>query len=590
MAAPNAYDAVVEQAVDALRRLADDPPASEAARAELAELRAEWRRRPFTVGLAGQVGSRTDLIDRLCGGGMFERDGRVPGCAAIRVRRGPVTKFRAVSSDGSAEELSLPALPAAPVTAPRSHAEITREEVAGRQAVAERADAAVPRLVRVPPPRWAFWLWLLRWWYLLTARAAIAARERAHREYARSRRELAAAVDEVSTVVSTLPDARDEFFTRLSVLSSGMLAGRDVRTLEIDVADGPLPADVEVIETVTDDEVDELVTLSGDEVPLAGTTRRIGTIPELIASLGTLPYERRAIQLVRRASAVVAAEVGRLDDLIAHAEIERRNRIASLENLRLHDPTGFSQAQLARASGPLGSSIHAVLEHAGVHLSSELVQCATTWVELVDAAQNPDELKAAAAKIDDQLTAATRRIGEETRLLVVGGVGGCAYDLLLELFAPLRDPALPDEYTQPPRTVPALPPVEMLPSLNAPSTSRFADELAGAGKWLAGLFRSIDARRAELRTKVEHRASHLREVAEAEMLDAEPRLREALRETLARELSAAVERRSAWVARQLAQEQLAVDAERSAVRPLADAVEQARRDARGLAATVAEHA
>ncbi len=585
--APNAYDALVEQAAGALRRLSDDPPASAPARVALTELTAAWRRRPFTIGLAGEIATRTDVLDQLCGGVMLEREGRVPGCAAIRVRRGPVTKFRAIRRDGSTEDMVLPPPVEAPAPVRRSAAETARAEVAARQAAAERADAAVPRLVRVPPPRWAFWLWLVRWLLLLTARRAIAASERAHLDYARSRRELVAAVDEVPTVVGILPDARDAFFTRLSVLGSGMLAGREVSALEIEVDGGPLPLDVEVIETAVDDEVDELVTLSGDALPLAGTTRRIGTIPELIAALGTLPYERRALRLVRRASEVVAAEVVRLDDVVAHAEIERRNRIARLENLRLHDPAGFSTTQIARASGPLGSSIHAVLEHAGVHLSSELAQCATAWVELVDAAQSPDELKAAAAKIDEQVASAARRIGEETRLLVVGGVGGCAYDLLPELLAPLRDPALPDEYTRPPRTVPALPAVEMLPSLTAPSSSRFADELSGAGKWLAGLFRSIDARRAALRDKVQQRASHLREVAEAEMLDAEPRLREALRETLARELSTALDRRSAWVAQQLAREQRAVDAERSALRPLEAAVEYARRDARSLSAMVA---
>ncbi len=72
------------------------------------------------------------------------------------------------------------------------------------------------------------------------------------------------------------------------------------------------------------------------------------------------------------------------------------------------------------------------------------------------------------------------------------------------------------------------------------------------------------------------------------MLDAEPRPREALRETLARELAAAIERRSTWVARQLAREQVAVAAERSALRPLEDAIEAARLEARGLSSLVAQ--
>jgi hypothetical protein len=585
--APNAYDALVEQAIGAVRRLADARPLSASARDAAEELTAQWRRRPFTIGLAGgSVAPRTELLDQLCGGGMLEQDGRVPGCAPIRVRRGHTTRFRATRRDGTCEDMSLPP-PPPPVPDRNPQAETARAEVAVRQAAAERADAAVPRLVRVPPPRWAFWWWLVRWLLLLTSRRAIARSVRARADHARSRRELAAAEQNEAPVASP-PDAREQFLKRLYVLCSGMLAGRDVQRIEIEVADGPLPSDVEVIETATRDDVDELVTLTDGAVPLAGTDRRLGTIAEVIASLGTLPGETRALRLVRRASEIVAAEVVKLDEVVERTEIELRNRIARLENLRLHDADRFVETQVARVSRQVGASIHAVLEHAGVHLSSELAQCAAAWGALVDAAPTSDALRVAAAKIDEEAPIVARRIADETRILVMGGVGGCAHDLLPELFAPLREPGLPEEYARPPRGAPALPAVELLPSLANPSTSHFAGDLAGAGPWLAGLFRSIDARRADLRAKVHQRAHHIREVAEAEMLDAEPRLRAALRETVARELSAAVERRVAWVAQQLAAEELAVDAERRALRPLTEVLDDARRDARRLYALLSE--
>jgi len=167
-------------------------------------------------------------------------------------------------------------------------------------------------------------------------------------------------------------------------------------------------------------------------------------------------------------------------------------------------------------------------------------------------------------------------------MLVMGGVGGSAHDLLPELFSGLRRPGLPDEHAVPPRGVSRLPPVAILPSLTAVSPSAFAGELGGAGQWVAGLFRSVDTRRAELRDKVSQRSERMRASAEADLLDAEPALRAALLEALGRELSAAARRRVAWLAAELAREQLAVDTERAALRPLVEVLEDVRREARSL--------
>jgi hypothetical protein len=591
MAVPNVNDELVARAVRALRRLAEATPVAAATEAAAEDLAAAWHDTPFTIGLTGDsIAARTQLLDQLCGGGMLEFEGRVPGCAPIRVRRGPVTRFRATRRDGTCEEMELPRLvPAGPVPGKISHAETMRTVVAERQAVVDRAEAAVPKLVRVSPPAWAFWLWIARWLMLLTSKRARATWHRAQAQLARAQLALAAAEDEVPTVVGTLPaETGEQFFKRLYVLCSGMIAGRDVRAIEIEVAGGPLPEGVEVIEGARAGEVDELVTIAAGTVHIPRTDRSLGPLAEAALVIGGLPGEARALRLAQRARDMMVAHAAALDDAIAQAEVELRNRIARLENLVMSDPDGFVRTQLKRMPPQLGSSINAVLEHAGVHLSSELAACSTSWIALVDAAPSPDELKAAAAKIDQELPQAARRIADETRMLVMGGVGGCAHDLLPPLLEPLRQPGLPDEHAQAPRAVPALPAVEMLPSLTHPSGTNFAGDLSGAGQWLTGLFRSIDARRAELRAKVEQRTGHIREVAEAELRDAEPRLSAVLREVVARELSAAVERRVSWLARELAIEQLAVDSDRAALRPLADILDDARREARQLYDLIAE--
>jgi len=248
----------------------------------------------------------------------------------------------------------------------------------------------------------------------------------------------------------------------------------------------------------------------------------------------------------------------------------------------MSDAGSFVVAQVARVGAQASASITAVLEHAGVHLGSELAERAAHWDAQLKAASTPDELKARATKIDEESVAEYKRIAQETRMLVMGGVGGSAHDLLVELFSALRQPGLPDEHAVPARRAPALPPVAMLPSLTDPKPSTFASELSGAGQWVAGLFRSIDKRRAELRDKVRERTERVRGVAEAELRDAEPALRAALLEVCGRELAAGVERRVTWLEAELAKEQLAVDAERAALRPIAEALEAARRESRGL--------
>ncbi len=595
MASPDPNDALVEHARAALGRLGEAAPSREAAGAALAEVEAAWRRRPFTIGVMGDdVAARTELLNALCGGGMFEREGRGPGGAPVRVRRGTATWFRASRRDGTSEDAML-VDPVESSGARRSPTAPVRAQVGDHELELLRAERAVPRLARQAPPWWAFWLWMIRWLVVRRARPRLAAWERAKDQLSESQRALAAAEETGTAVIRGRAETCARFLERLRTLGSGTGAGREVREIELEVAGGPLTDDVEVIEltgAALGAKVDVTVRAAGGHVEVAGGERglrkALGPPAEAAFRIARLPIEARALWIARRAREVLIAEIAQLGDAVARAGVSLRHRMARIDTLHMPDAEHFVAAQLERIGTPASASIHAVIEHAGVHLGSELAQHAARWDEQLVATRTPDELKALAARIDEEGVTEYKRIAEETRTLVMGGVGGSAHDLLPELFSALRQPGFPDAHAVPPRAVPALPRVAMLPSLVDPAPSQFAGELGGAGKWIAGLFRSIDSRRAELRDKVRQRGERVRAAAEAELLDAEPALRTALLEAVGRELSAAVERRVAWLAAELATEQLAADGEREALRPLIEVLDDVRFAARGLQERMSE--
>jgi hypothetical protein len=604
---PDPNDAIVDHARGALRGLMNAEPSKESARAALEELEAAWRRRPFTVGVMGDDAfARTELLNALCGGAMFEAKGRGPGAAPVRVRRGETTRFRARRKDGTVEEATLPAdaeLPAAagaagaatPGRARRATTEVIRAQVSQQELELLRAEREVPRLAREVPPWWAFWLWMIRWLVVRRARARLEAWQRAKLQLAEGQRELTTATEEsvpveaAPAVSGAAPGPRERFLERLRMLGSGNLAGRDIEEIQLEVASGPLSDEIEVIEltgTAPPARVDLTVRVTASQVEISrgesSMRKELGPPASAARELAPLATQARALWVARRAREVLLAEILRLDEAAMNVEIGLRNRIARIENLRMPDAESFVPTQLERIGPQAAGSINAVLEHAGAHLGSELAQLTAQWDAELKTVSTVDALKALAARIDGESVTEYKRIADETRMLVMGGVGGSAYDLLSVVFAALRQPGLPDEHAVPPRRVPSLSPVAMLPSLTNPQSSAFAGELSGAGQWLAGLFRSVETKRAELRGKVHDHSERVRAAAEAELLDAEPKLRAALLEAVGRELSVAVERRVTWLATELAREQLTVDAERAAMQPLVEVLEDARREARSL--------
>lgn len=147
-------------------------------------------------------------------------------------------------------------------------------------------------------------------------------------------------------------------------------------------------------------------------------------------------------------------------------------------------------------------------------------------------------------------------------MLVMGGASGVARDVYPEVVSALRAYGLPDEYLGPLTEAPSIASVPILPSLANPSQPKIG------GTWLGGLFKAFDARKAEAREQAHARGEHLREVAAAELLDAEPKLHAAIGQALAGHLSRAIEAQREWHAGALVAEHAAVAEERRKLGPL----------------------
>jgi hypothetical protein len=192
-----------------------------------------------------------------------------------------------------------------------------------------------------------------------------------------------------------------------------------------------------------------------------------------------------------------------------------------------------------------------------------------------------DALKTNVAKIELEWSSRPLRIAEEVEVLVNGGLGGCARDLYPKVIAPLLDRGLGKEHGKL-KAAPELPPVPLLPSL------KLEPAKLEKGSWLAGLFRSFDAQRAKVRERVHERIERLREMADSELLDAEPRLNEVIRTTLAGLLATAIGQQSEQVEAALKTEYAAVTRERAAMAPLVAVAESVRAETGRLGDMVGE--
>jgi hypothetical protein len=570
---------VIDNALTALRSVSAPDDVARVMRTTADEIERAWQRAPLTAGLSGTLVARSELVNQIAGDRVLDPFRRALGSAPLRIKRGDVIHYRAVRFDGSVEENTAPAPePREDDAEVQRQAEAVRGELAIQVTTSESIERALPAVVRKRPSPWAVWLWPLRWILGLVHRKTLAAWHTATRTLADTKRTLAALEDVTTQREARERAALEDYYNVLRVLCGGGPAGKDVR--EIEVAIPGLPDNIELVELMgglrASADVDAVFIVERDALyaPSRDGQVRLGAAAEIIPELPALLARARALTLARRARDKLGAARAEVDAEIERVEATFRERLHELGKLALPiDKAPFARVQLERVKPTIVASVNAVMEHASTHMGSELAQLGAAWLAKVDDAKGGDDLKAAIATIEDEWPSSAKRIAEEVRVLVMGGAGGVARDLYSETVSVLRPHGLPEEHLRTPKRAPEVQPVKILASLAAPTTFTLGQ------KWLAGLFKSFDTRKADLRQKVEARIEHIREVAAAEMLDTEPKLHAAVAHALAAQLDTALEAQQAWHRQAMLDEQAAIDKDRRALAPAIAAREDIARAA-----------
>ncbi len=595
MATPsaNVSSALVHVSTDALRRLSSAPATAQAARAAAEEIESAWSRAPLVAGVSGDdAAARAAFLDYLAGARLFNPGGRTGSVAVVRLRRGDETRFRAVESDGSVQEMTLSGPETATLRARagelRARQDEIRAELSARESALQRAQLAVPGPLRRRPPVWAFWAWIVRWVVGVFAGKRLAAEASASEQVGYVRAELAGLEREAEEMSQRAQLLDTTFVNRLRAAAAGGTG--NVTTVELTVVGGPLPEGIEVVDPARLGETDALLVVSGDQAILAPADRdmpprRLGNFAQSVAALPVLLESERALALGRRARYRIVVGADTLERSIERAESGFRERIERLEALRMSSREPFVAAQLQRMRPLVTERVHMTLEQATVHLGMEVERLGSQWSRAISEAGSGDDLRAAATAVDSGSAAALQELAKEVRLLVAIGLNGATHDLFPELVAELRKLGLPPEVAKPAKLeLPAPQPVEVCPSQAAGQTER----VLGSAQWLSALFRSLDARRSDALERVEQRRHRLRDVAMSELLDSEPNLAAALSGALGLALVAALDRYDQWVESALAMEQEAIARDRDALSPLMQVQAGSRRDDARLADLMAQ--
>lgn len=560
---------VIDHALTALNSVTAPTEVARAMRATADELDRAWQRSPLTAGLAGNLVARSELVNLLVGEHVLDPFRRALGSAPLRIRRGDTLHYRAVRFDGSVVEKS------APVPEPRDdeaeldlRASSVRAELATRETALVTVERSVPALVRRRPAAWAVWLWPVRWLLGVIHRKAIAAWRATRTRVGETERELATIERCVAVRDERERAAREAYYGELRLLCGGGESGKDVRAIELAVPG--VPEGVELVELMgalrASADVDAVIVVERDALYAPrpdGSQVALGPAAETLAELPALLSRARALTLARRARDKLGTARAAVEAELDRSEQQFDDRLGQITKLALPiDTASFAAAQLARVRPTIAASVNAVMEHASTHLGSELQQLADAWIAAVDGAPGSDALKAAVARIEEEWPAAAKRIADEVRVLVIGGAGGVARDLYSETVSALRAHGLGEEHTRTPRRAPEVPPVQILPSLAEPTAFSLGTS------WFSSLFKSIDARKTDLHDKVSARATHIREVAAAEMLDAEPKLHAAVAQALAAQLDTAIELQQSWHQQAIADVHAAITKDREALAPV----------------------
>jgi hypothetical protein len=561
---------VVEQAISALRSVSSPDDVARDARDVANEIDRAWARSPFVAGLEGNLVARSELLNTLVGEKVLDPFRRALGSAPLRIKRGPVMRFRVVRSDDSAEEKAVP-----PPEPRDGDAELdqraaeAREELLSHETALATVERSLPPVIRRRPAVWEIWLWPMRWVLALMHRATVASWRLTLQMVNEARGRLTSVEHFVANREQREREAREAYYRELRLLCGGGEPGKDIRYIELTIERG-LPEAVELVELMGElragADVDAKIvverdalyapTPDGQQVQLGPFSETIPALPELLARARALTLARRAVTKLGGARLRIESEINRSEALF-------RARMQKLGKLALPiDTAEFRAAQLKRVRPLLGASVNAIMEHAAVHMGSELAQLGSGWLAMLANATENDLLKSAIATIEEQWPTAATRIAEEVRVLVMGGAGGVARDLYVEAVSALRAHGLPEEHLKIPKRAPEVEPVQLLPSLLQPNTFTLG------GNWLAGLFRSFDARKADVLEKVKSRIERIREIAGSELLDAEPTLTASVMQSLSAQLDTAIELQQSWHQQAMADEQAAIAKDREALAPL----------------------
>jgi hypothetical protein len=204
-------------------------------------------------------------------------------------------------------------------------------------------------------------------------------------------------------------------------------------------------------------------------------------------------------------------------------------------------------------------------------LDHAITELGAAWSARLGEASSADALRAIATQIDEESPAALGAVQAAAHRALVDGLTGHARAHYRELA---------DELGRGTSRQGAEPPWLTVDVEIAELTS--STSLGSVAPRLTSLFRSLDALKASAAAQLEQRVARLRQLASANVLDAEPRLEPAVTGTIAIALRGELQRHAAWLDAELARERIAIDAERTRLAALAIARDTARSDEREL--------
>jgi hypothetical protein len=559
----------IENALGALRSVSHPADVARTTHDVAGEIDRAWRKSPLVAGLDGNLVARGELVNLIVGERVLDPFRRALGSPPLRLKRGSVMRFRVRRRDGTSEEKTTPDLEPRDGDAERDERAATlRGELLEQETALATVTRSLPGIVRKRPSGWAAVLLPLYWLLGFLYRKTLGAWQAKQVAMTLTTRHLADLESFKTQRDERELAARDRYYNELRILCGGDPSGKDVREIEIEVPG--IPENVELVELMGElrasADIDAALvverdalyapTPDGDKVKLGPAQTTIAELPDLLARARALTLARRARDKLAAARVQIEAEIDRVEQ-------QFRERIHKLGRLALPmDKAAWSAVQLHRVKPMVVASVNAVMEHASTHMGSELAQLGATWISAVANASSGDELKAAIAMIEEQWPTSAKRIAEEVRVLVMGGAGGVARDLYVEVVSTMRAHGLPEQHLRTPKLAPEVESVALLPSLVSPTTFTLG------GNWLTGLFKSFEARKTDLREKVHARVERIREVAAAEVLDAEPKLHAAVTQSLSAQLDTAIELQKSWHDQAMSEEYAAIAKEREALVPL----------------------